>query len=51
MSAVPAGQGENAVIAILGDGDFFGEGCFIGQPVHLATATAITDCSPTRIKK
>ena len=32
-------------------GDFFGEGCLIGQPVRLAGATAITECAIMRIKK
>jgi len=34
--------GKGAVVAILGAGDFLGEGCLAGQPVRLATATAIT---------
>jgi CRP/FNR family cyclic AMP-dependent transcriptional regulator len=38
--------GKEAVVAILGPGDFFGEGCLAGQPVCMATATAI---APTHI--
>jgi CRP/FNR family transcriptional regulator, cyclic AMP receptor protein len=38
-------QGKQAVIALLGPGDFFGEGCLAGQPVRMATATALTECS------
>src|ERR1700737_3237911 len=34
-------QGKEAVLAIVGPGDFLGEGCIIGNPVRLATATAI----------
>ena len=37
--------GKEAVIAILGPGDFLGEGCLAGQPVCMGTATAI---APTR---
>jgi len=44
-------QGKEAVIAILGKGDFFGEGCLAGQPVRMATATAMSDCSVVRMKK
>jgi CRP/FNR family cyclic AMP-dependent transcriptional regulator len=34
--------GKEAVVAILGPGDFFGEGSLAGQPVRIGTATAIT---------
>jgi CRP-like cAMP-binding protein len=34
--------GKEAVVAILGPGDFFGEGCLAGQPVRMGTATAMT---------
>src|SRR5512132_2551064 len=34
--------GKEAVIAMLGPGDFFGEGCLAGQPVRMGSATAIT---------
>ena len=44
-------QGKEAVIAILGEGDFFGEGCLAGQPLRMSTATAITGCSIVRIDK
>jgi CRP/FNR family cyclic AMP-dependent transcriptional regulator len=33
-------QGKEAVIALLGPGEFFGEGCLIGQPLRLAKAQA-----------
>ncbi len=33
--------GKEAVVAMLGPGDFFGEGCMAGQPVCMGTATAI----------
>jgi CRP/FNR family cyclic AMP-dependent transcriptional regulator len=44
-------QGKEAVVAILGAGDFLGEGCLAGQPLRMATATAMTDCSVMRLKK
>src|SRR5438093_1270786 len=34
--------GKEAVVAMLGPGDFFGEGCLAGQPVRMGSATAIT---------
>lgn len=44
-------QGKEAVTAILGAGDFMGEGCLAGQPKRLSTATAITECVIARISK
>ena len=44
-------QGKEAVIAILGAGDFFGEGCLAGQPARMASATAMSDCSIVRLVK
>ena len=43
--AVLSQQGKQAVIALLGPGEFFGEGCLAGQPLRMATATAMTDSS------
>jgi CRP/FNR family cyclic AMP-dependent transcriptional regulator len=34
--------GKEGVVALLGDGDFVGEACLIGQPSHTGTAVAIT---------
>jgi CRP/FNR family transcriptional regulator, cyclic AMP receptor protein len=34
--------GKEAVVAMLGPGDFFGEGCLAGQPVRMGSATAMT---------
>jgi CRP-like cAMP-binding protein len=34
--------GRRAVVAMLGPGDFFGEGCLAGQPVRMSSATALT---------
>src|ERR1700737_5018530 len=44
-------RGREAVIAILGAGDFVGEGCLGGQPVRMATATAIGSCSALRVER
>ena len=44
-------KGKEATIAILGEGEFFGEGCLTGQPLRLSSATAVTDCSVMRIDK
>jgi CRP/FNR family transcriptional regulator, cyclic AMP receptor protein len=43
--------GKEAVVAILGPGDFFGEGCLAGQPVRIGTATAITSSTVLVIEK
>jgi CRP/FNR family cyclic AMP-dependent transcriptional regulator len=44
-------QGKEAVIAILGPGHFFGEGCMNGHTLRVATTTAMDDCVITRIAK
>jgi CRP-like cAMP-binding protein len=49
--SVVSKQGKEAVVAILNDGDFFGEGCLAGQQVRMATAVAISECSVTKVKK
>ncbi len=49
--AVTSQEGKEAIIALLGDGDFFGVGCLAGQLLRIATATAMTDCSLVRIEK
>ena len=36
--AVTSKQGKEAIVAILGDGEFFGEGCLAGQRLRMATA-------------
>lgn len=43
--------GKEAVVAVLGPGDFFGEGCLAGQPVCMGTATAIAPTSILSIGK
>ena len=49
--AVTSQQGKEAIVAILGAGEFFGEGCLAGQPLRMATATSMTDCTLARIEK
>ncbi len=44
-------QGKEGVIAVLGAGEFFGEGCLAGQPLHIATATVTADSSIIKIEK
>ena len=44
-------HGKQAVVALLGPGDFFGEGCLAGQPLRMATATALTESSIVRLPK
>jgi CRP/FNR family transcriptional regulator, cyclic AMP receptor protein len=44
-------QGKEAVVAILGTGEFSGEGCLAGQPRRMATATAMTECEIMRLDK
>ncbi len=48
---VTSEHGKEAVIAILGSGDFFGEGCLNGHPLRIATTTAVDECVVTRIDK
>jgi CRP/FNR family cyclic AMP-dependent transcriptional regulator len=44
-------QGKEAVVAILGVDEFVGEGCLIGQPKRLATASAMSECVTMRVDK
>jgi CRP/FNR family cyclic AMP-dependent transcriptional regulator len=48
---VSSSDGREAVIAFLGPGEFFGEGCLIGQPLRLATARAVVDSEVMRVTK
>ncbi len=49
--SVTSQQGKEAIVAVLDRGDFLGEGCLAGQPLRMATATAITDCSLVRLER
>jgi CRP-like cAMP-binding protein len=44
-------KGKEAVVAILGRADFFGEACLAGQLVRIATATSMEDSTIVRIEK
>jgi CRP/FNR family transcriptional regulator, cyclic AMP receptor protein len=44
-------QGKEAVIAILGTDEFFGEGCLAGQVQRIATVTAMADSVIARLEK
>jgi CRP-like cAMP-binding protein len=48
---VVSSEGKEAVVAILGADEFFGEGCLIGQPKRLATAVAMTECVTMQVEK
>jgi CRP/FNR family cyclic AMP-dependent transcriptional regulator len=48
---VVSAQGREAVIAILGKDEFFGEGCLAGQSRRISTATAVTDCEVMKIER
>ena len=43
-------QGKEAVIALLDVGDFFGEGCLAGQPLHMASAVAMAESTIVKIE-
>jgi CRP/FNR family transcriptional regulator, cyclic AMP receptor protein len=43
--SVTSSRGKEAVVAVLGPRDFFGEGCIAGQPLRVATATAMEPTS------
>jgi len=49
--AVVSKDGKEAVIALLGPDEFCGEGCLIGLPKRLATASALTECETMRVSK
>ena len=44
-------QGKEAVVALLGPDDFFGEGCMAGQPRRIATVATMTECAIMRLEK
>jgi CRP/FNR family transcriptional regulator, cyclic AMP receptor protein len=43
--------GKEAVVAVLGPGDFFGEGCMAGQPIRIGTASAVAATTVLMIEK
>ena len=49
--SVLSSAGKEAVVAMLGAGDFCGEGCLAGQPVRMATASAVVPTTALRVAK
>jgi CRP-like cAMP-binding protein len=49
--SVLSSAGKEAVIAVLDDNHFFGEGCLVGQPQRMATASAMTDSTIVIVEK
>ena len=49
--SVLSSSGKEAVVAMLGPGDFFGEGCLAGQPLRMGTAAAVVPTTVLRIPK
>jgi CRP/FNR family transcriptional regulator, cyclic AMP receptor protein len=49
--SVLSSAGKEAVVAMLGPGDFFGEGCLAGQPLRMGTANAVMRTALLRIPK
>jgi CRP-like cAMP-binding protein len=48
---VVSNRGKEAVIAVLGEGSFLGEGCLTGQPLRMATASAVQPATVVRVEK
>jgi CRP/FNR family transcriptional regulator, cyclic AMP receptor protein len=44
-------QGKEAIVALLGPGEFFGEGCLAGQTSRMATAVTMTECTLDKLDK
>jgi CRP/FNR family cyclic AMP-dependent transcriptional regulator len=44
-------EGKEAIIAVLEEGDFSGEGCLVGEPLRMFSATALTECTVARLEK
>ena len=49
--AVISDEGKEAIVALLGADEFVGEGCLVGQPKRLATASAMVECEIMRVEK
>jgi CRP/FNR family transcriptional regulator, cyclic AMP receptor protein len=48
---VTSRQGKEAIVSVLGENEFFGEGSLVSQPLRVTTAVALTDCTLYRIEK
>jgi len=49
--AVTSQEGKEAIVATLGPGEFFGEGCLAGQPLRLGTAMSVADGTLIKVEK
>lgn len=49
--SVTSPSGKEAIVGTPGEHDFFGEGCLIGHPTRLASATAMSESSIMRLEK
>jgi CRP/FNR family cyclic AMP-dependent transcriptional regulator len=48
---VASQEGKEAIVATMGSGEFFGEGCLAGQPSRMGTALTVGDCMLVRVEK
>jgi CRP/FNR family cyclic AMP-dependent transcriptional regulator len=48
---VLSSEGKEAIIAVLEEGDFSGEGCLVGEPLRMLSATTLTECIAARLEK
>ena len=48
---VVSDQGREGVIAMLGPGEFFGEGCLAGQPIYLSTASTMAPSAVVKVER
>jgi CRP-like cAMP-binding protein len=48
---VASQEGKEAIVATLGPGEFFGEGCLAGQPLRMSTAISAGDSTLTKVDK
>jgi len=49
--SVTSPDGKEAIVATLSSGEFFGEGCLAGQPLRMATAISVGDCTLVSVEK
>ena len=49
-ASVVSEQGKEGIVALLGPGSFFGEGCLDGHPTRVATVTATCPCKVARLR-
>lgn len=49
--AVSSHDGKEAIVATLGPGAFFGEGCLAGQPLRTGTAMSVGDCTLAKVEQ